>query len=286
MTIPFSKLEEDLTEIVPNLETLSLVPEEEFRYGNGIESVFNTYKELFKENLQKIKDKYIENPAWKNHITKRAMSVLAVLASAPVTIPLFAYYYIKSSVIMEMEEGPRREDGSRVSVFYKLQALVNDGRDSHMPKVIPIYKFSSMKEGASGKYREMVEAGIVTPSSNGKNPNDPRLTEWGAHLRKYSVDELPQLWNVLRGDIYLVGPQRPQSLDALEYMPEENKFYMRTGITGAITAHSLVKNVPGAKLEVDISRDGTQAFYERLSFPEDIRTIWGVRKVILQGRNC
>ena len=62
---------------------------------------------------------------------------------------------------------------------------------------------------------------------------DPRVTEVGAWLRRYSLDEIPQLWNVVRGDMSLVGP-RPLPLDEDAHVPSryEARYRIRPGMTG------------------------------------------------------
>jgi len=82
-----------------------------------------------------------------------------------------------------------------------------------------LYKFRSMTDGRD-------EKGALLP-------NEKRLTKFGATLRKSSLDELPQLLNVLKGDISLVGP-RPLLMDYLSlYTPEQSKRnYVKPGITG------------------------------------------------------
>lgn len=279
MTIPASELEKTLTEVVPDVEPPRLVPEEELHHVSGIESIVNKLKERSKENLQKIEDKYFEILPYINHYFKRAFSIAAVIATAPATILMFGYYYRKTA------KNIRKEEGSDAPVMYQQQVLVNDG--IHMPKVVIIYKFRTMEKDARKQYPKLVADGIVTPAYNGKNPDDPRITKWGKDLRNKSVDELPQLWSVLIGDIpYIVGAERPQHLDALEYMPEEHKFQMRTGITGAVARYSLDKNKPGAETEAEISRNDTLAFYEEFSLPKDILTFSRVPKFVIAGKNC
>jgi lipopolysaccharide/colanic/teichoic acid biosynthesis glycosyltransferase len=66
-----------------------------------------------------------------------------------------------------------------------------------------------------------------------KHPNDPRLTPLGRFLRKWSLDELPQIWNVIRGDISLIGP-RPELVDIVSrYEPWQHvRHAVRPGMTG------------------------------------------------------
>lgn len=86
-------------------------------------------------------------------------------------------------------------------------------------KIFTLYKFRTMTE-------ERDEQGNLLP-------NEERLTRVGRIIRGLSLDELPQLWNVLKGDLSLVGP-RPLLVDYLEhYLPEERRRHeVRPGITG------------------------------------------------------
>jgi lipopolysaccharide/colanic/teichoic acid biosynthesis glycosyltransferase len=65
-----------------------------------------------------------------------------------------------------------------------------------------------------------------------KMTDDPRITKVGKWLRKYSIDELPQLWNVLKGDMSLVGPRPPLPEEVERYTPaQRRRLSMRPGIT-------------------------------------------------------
>ena len=93
-----------------------------------------------------------------------------------------------------------------------------------------VYKFRSMVAGAEAQ-REGLEH-LNTKQTAFKIPHDPRLTNVGHWLRKFSLDELPQFWNVLRGDMSLVGPRPavPQEVDRYENW-QRRRLRMRPGLT-------------------------------------------------------
>ena len=70
-----------------------------------------------------------------------------------------------------------------------------------------------------------------------KMKNDPRITRVGGFLRRYYLDELPQLWNILRGDMSLVGPRPHVEFEVSYYTPEQRRrLSVRPGVTGALDA--------------------------------------------------
>ena len=86
---------------------------------------------------------------------------------------------------------------------------VRAGRDG---RPFQIAKFRTMRRGADGERAALRERNEVEGGASFKLTDDPRITPLGRTLRKWSLDELPQLWNVLRGDMSLVGP-RPHPFD-------------------------------------------------------------------------
>lgn len=93
-----------------------------------------------------------------------------------------------------------------------------------------LYKFRTMVEDAEARKAELAHLNVKHTAF--KIPNDPRLTSVGRWLRKFSLDELPQLWNVLRGEMAIVGP-RPAVPDEVAHYErwQRRRLRMRPGLT-------------------------------------------------------
>jgi len=149
---------------------------------------------------------------------KRTMDVGIVLASLPVTLPIV----LVLSALIWLQD--------RHSPFY---AQVRTGRGGHTFKMI---KFRSMIVNADRRLEELGvrvnERGETIDENGDKLEADPRITPVGRILRKTSMDELPQLWNVLKGEMSIVGP-RPTSFGVDKYrLLHTERLSVRPGITG------------------------------------------------------
>ncbi len=118
-------------------------------------------------------------------------------------------------------------------VFFRQRRL---GKDL---EPFSVAKFRTMGEGAdSGAHRSHVEEMIADGDRQGTRPmtklqEDARVTRVGSFLRRTSIDELPQLWNVLRGEMSLVGPRPPIQYEVDRYPPEAfRRFAVKPGVTG------------------------------------------------------
>ena len=115
---------------------------------------------------------------------------------------------------------------SEGSVFYKAQRIGRKGRN------FTCYKFRTMVQDADRRKKDLEHMnerdGILF-----KIANDPRITRLGRFLRKYSLDELPQFYNVLRGDMSLVGPRPPMANEVEQYdLAHLRRLDVLPGITG------------------------------------------------------
>ena len=118
----------------------------------------------------------------------------------------------------------RRDDGG--PVFFRQTRVGLHGRP------FQILKFRSMAVDAEARLAELAAANEIDGHAF-KVTDDPRITPIGRRLRRWSLDELPQLWNVLRGDMSLVGPRPPLEREVAGYdMWHRRRLSMKPGITG------------------------------------------------------
>lgn len=102
------------------------------------------------------------------------------------------------------------------------------GRDG---KVFKFYKFRSMVPNAEKKLHEVLEQNEMDGPVF-KIKNDPRITRVGRFIRKTSIDELPQLINILKGDMSIVGPRPPLLREVAQYTEyEKQRLYVKPGLT-------------------------------------------------------
>lgn len=99
--------------------------------------------------------------------------------------------------------------------------------------IISIYKFRTMVPNAHRMRVHFAHKNERTDGPFFKMKKDPRLTKVGKFLRKFRLDEFPQFWNVLKGEISLVGPRPHEPEEMLVYPPEFKKLYLaQAGLTG------------------------------------------------------
>lgn len=123
--------------------------------------------------------------------------------------------------------------------------LFGQTRLGWMGKQFTIWKFRSMYVDAEERLKELLAENQQSDSKTFKMENDPRITPVGRILRKTSLDELPQFWNVLKNEMSLVGtrPPTPNEVDIYE-VPEWQRLDVKPGMTGEwqVNGRSQVRN--------------------------------------------
>ena len=177
---------------------------------------------------------------YKNHIKRLIDVALSVLA-----IVVLSWLYLIIAILIKCtSKGP---------VLFKQDRIGKDG------KVYQIYKFRSMKVGAE-------KSGVYSDNK------DPRVTGIGRFIRATSIDELPQLFNILKGDMALIGPRPP-----LIYHPwkweeysdfQKRMFEVRPGITGWAQTHGRKDVEWNKRIELNVW------YVDHVSFGLDFKIFW------------
>ncbi|MGU3473431.1 sugar transferase [Paenibacillus sp. D51F] len=146
---------------------------------------------------------------------KRAMDIVAASIGLIFLAPIFLVLAI--AIKLEDPKGP---------VFFS-QKRVGKGE-----KNFNMYKFRSMVSNAEELLVDLLEKNEIQGAMF-KMKDDPRITRIGKFIRKTSIDELPQLWNVVRGDMSLVGPRPPLPREVAEYTAyDKQRLKVTPGCTG------------------------------------------------------
>ncbi len=140
------------------------------------------------------------------------------VAGALTAFALFAPIFVATAIAIKMESsGP---------VFFRQTRIGKNGVPFTM------VKFRSMRVGADALHAQMQGATTARQAIRYKNQNDPRVTETGRFIRRYSIDELPQFWNVLTGDMSLVGPRPALPSEVKKYSPSDrDRLLVKPGMT-------------------------------------------------------
>jgi exopolysaccharide biosynthesis polyprenyl glycosylphosphotransferase len=194
---------------------------------------------------------------------KRALDIAASLIAIILTSPIMAAVMI---AIKLESPGP----------FLFVQERV--GQDGELFK---IYKFRSMRVGADKELDKVAEYDDSGRITNHKRESDPRITRIGRIIRKTSLDELPQLFNVLKGDMSLVGP-RPELVRLVsEYEPwQQQRFKVKQGITGWWQVNGRSENPCHMSTHQDIE------YIRQYSFLLDVQILIMTIPALLKGKGA
>ncbi|WP_050929843.1 sugar transferase [Aestuariivita boseongensis] len=191
---------------------------------------------------------------------KRGLDIALVLLSLPVTVPII----LISALALWIEGG---------LPFYTQDRLGRNGRRFR------IVKLRTMVRDADERLEDILASDPALRAEwddSQKLKNDPRITRVGQLLRVTSMDELPQLWNVLKGEMTLVGPRpmMPQQLPL--YGDPRAYFAMRPGLTGAWQVSARNENGFETRRSFDAQYHGSQ------SLGADLAIMWRTLGVVLR----
>ncbi len=203
-----------------------------------------------------------KNGAYRNFI-KRFLDVSLIVLSAPIVLPII----LGLAFLIALNGG---------KPFYAQERIGRNGR------IFRMWKLRTMVRDAEDELQSHLNADPDMRAEwdrNQKLLNDPRVTPIGRFLRKTSIDELPQLLNVLRGDMSLVGP-RPMMVEQQLLYPGRDYYDLRPGITGLWQISDRHR-----------TSFKERAFYDtrynaRVSILTDIRILWLTVRVVLRGTGC
>jgi len=210
ITLPIKSFYSEIEKIIKFCETVGIeakIPTDIFRLRSSKATV-SRYLDLAVINL------YTSPRMNFELIIKRIMDISISMLLMLLFLPLFV---IISILIKTTSKGP---------VFFKQQRVGYNGR------LFTLYKFRTMVKDAEKLKCKLWHCNEMDGPVF-KMRDDPRVTRVGAVLRRASVDELPQLINVLKGDMSLVGPRPPVPPEVARYsLPDRRRLSMKPGITG------------------------------------------------------
>ena len=151
---------------------------------------------------------------------------------------------------------------SKGPIFFKHKRIGKDG------KTIFVYKLRTMVNGAEELKKNFTKAQQEEFEKNYKLKNDPRITKAGKKIRKLSLDELPQLINVMKGDLSIVGP-RPITKEELKlYGSQQTELLkIKPGIIGDWTANGRSKTTYEERIKLELD------YIKNIKFTNDIKII-------------
>ena len=195
---------------------------------------------------------------------KRTLDLVLLALALPFVLPVLAVVWLIT--VMDGGHG-----------FYAQERVGRNG------KSFRCWKIRTMVPNAEAVLQSMIRQDKAIArewAANQKLANDPRITRWGRVLRQTSLDELPQLWNVLTGEMSLIGPRpfTPDQRDLYDSIDENAEYYsLRPGISGLWQVDCRNEGEFCERVEYD------NTYGRQLSLAQDLRITAKTFSVVLKG---
>ncbi len=193
-------------------------------------------------------------------IFKRLLDIALVVMALPIILPLVALLAVLVA-----------RDGA--NPFYGQRRVGRNGR------IFTMWKLRTMVPNAQALLDEYLAKSTLARlewEQTQKLKDDPRITSFGQILRKTSLDELPQLWNVLTGEMSLVGP-RPMMPEQQKLYPGKAYFSLRPGLTGSWQVSERNASTFASRANFDTS------YAESLTFKTDVGILYATVGVVVRA---
>ena len=203
------------------------------------------------KDVAKIKEIQVTNCEEKTQRYIKIKKVIDCILSAIALIVLSPIYLIIAIAVKIDSPGP---------VFFLHTRIGKDG------KIIKIYKYRTMVTNAEELIKQFTPEQMKEYKENFKLENDPRITKVGKFLRKTSLDELPQLMNILKEDLALIGPRPVVKSELEKYGENTEKFLSVTpGLTGNWAASGRSNTTYEERMEMELW------YVDNISFITDVK---------------
>lgn len=193
------------------------------------------------------------------YLAKRIIDIVSSIAG----LILLSILFLIIAILIKVED-------PKGKVFFKQVRVGKNGKEFYM------YKFRSMSSDAEERLKELLSLNQAEGAMF-KMKNDPRITRIGKYIRKTSVDELPQLINVLKGEMSLVGPRPPLPREVAEYSTyDKQRLLVIPGCTGLwqVSGRSNVGFSEMVELDLQYIRDRS-VFYDIKIILKTILVLFG-----------